>query len=138
MERNALVLDASIIIKWFTQEEKRKEAVELRDKYSIGEIEIIVPDIILYEVSNALRYNPNFKEEDVKAAVQSLYDLDLNIINPTEDILERAIEIAYLKDTSLYDAFYIALSEIIGFDYLTADEKLYNKVKEDLNFVHIL
>ena len=36
MERTALVLDASVIIKWFTQEERRDKAIKLRQKYING------------------------------------------------------------------------------------------------------
>ncbi len=87
MEKRTLVLDASVIIKWFTQEEKREHAIEIRDKHINGEIEIVVPDLLLYEVSNALRFNPNFKEKDIKEAVQSLFDIEINIIVPISEIL---------------------------------------------------
>lgn len=135
MERTTIVPDASVIVKWFTQEEKREQVLELRERHINGEIEIVVPDLILYEISNALRYNPNFNEEDVNKAVQPLYDIEINIITP--EILEKAVEIAYSKNISLYDATYIALAKIIDFDFITADKKLYEKIK-NLNFVDIL
>ena len=97
METNALVLDALVIVKWFTQEEKRSEALEIREKFINQKIDIVVPDLILYEISNALRYNPRFDEEDVKEAIDSLIKMELNIITPTKDIIERAIEISFLK-----------------------------------------
>ena len=138
METNALVLDALVIVKWFTQEEKRSEALEIREKFINQKIDIVVPDLILYEISNALRYNPRFDEEDVKEAIDSLIKMELNIITPTKDIIERAIEISFLKNISVYDAYYIALAENIGFDLVTADEKLSNKVREGFGFVKVL
>ena len=36
MAQRTLVLDASVIIKWFTQEEKREEAINLRENYING------------------------------------------------------------------------------------------------------
>ena len=138
METNALVLDALVIVKWFTQEEKRSEALEIREKFINQKIDIVVPDLILYEISNALRYNPRFDEEDVKEAIDSLIKMELNIITPTKDIIERAIEISFLKNISVYDAHYIALAENIGFDLVTADEKLSNKVREGFGFVKVL
>lgn len=130
MARRTLVLDASVIIKWFTQEEKRKQAVKLREKYINGEIEITVPDLLLYEISNALRFNPNFQEKDVNEAIQSLFDMEINIIVPVPEILQKAIDLAYSKEITLYDAFYIALAQIIDFDFITADKKLYKKIKD--------
>ena len=138
MENNNIVLDAYVIIKWFTKEENRDKAINIRDKYINEEIEIFVPDLILYEITNALRYNPNFDENDVKEALNSLFDLGITIITPTKEILEKAIDIAFSNNTSLYDSTYIALSEIIGFEFITADEKLYNKVKDEFERVRLL
>lgn len=130
MEKRTLVLDASVIIKWFTQEEKREQAIDLREKHINGDIEIVVPDLILYEVSNALRFNPNFKECDIKEAIQSLFDIDINIVVPVQETLQEAVDIAYSKNITIYDAFYIALAQTIGFDFITADKKLYEKTKD--------
>jgi len=130
MAKRTLVLDASVIIKWFTQEEKREQAIDLREKHINGDIEIVVPDLLLYEVSNALRFNPNFKEEDIKKAIQSLFDIDINIVVPVQETLQEAVDIAYSKNITIYDAFYIALAQTIGFDFITADEKLYEKTKD--------
>ena len=135
MARRPLVFDASVIIKWFTQEEKREEAINLREKYINDELEIVVPDLILYEISNALRFNPNFQERDIKEAIQSLFDMKINIIVPVPEILEKSIEIAYSKNITIYDAFYVALAQIIDFDFITADEKLYEKIKDIGNVI---
>lgn len=78
------VLDASVLIKWFSDEEYTDIALKLRDDFFKGNIELVVPDLLLYEVSNALRYNPNFDENDVVEAVDSLYDMGIDIIIPTE------------------------------------------------------
>lgn len=74
------VLDASVVIKWFSEEEYTDKAVKLRDDFFKGENELVVPDLLLYEVSNALRYNPNFDETDVVEAVGSLFDMGISII----------------------------------------------------------
>ena len=52
-------------------------------------------------------------------------------------MVESAKEIAEEKDVSVYDAIYISLADITGFEFVTADEKLYNKVK-DLKYVKLL
>jgi len=69
------VLDASVVIKWFSEEEYTDRALKLRDDFSKGEIELVVPDLMLYEVSNALRYNSDFDETDVAEAVGTLFDI---------------------------------------------------------------
>lgn len=137
MERKALVLDASAILKWFTQEEERDKAIKIREKFLKGEIEIAVPDLILYEVGNALRFNPNFKSEDVKKAIESILEMEIDIIIPLPDTLKKAIELSYLKNITFYDAFYVALASDLEFDFITADEKLHEKIK-DLGFTYLL
>jgi len=130
MERNALVLDASIIIKWFTKEENRDKAIAIRKAFIENEIEIAVPDLILYEISNALKHNPLFTSENVKEAIDSLLEIGIDIIIPIPETIHRAIDIAFSSKISLYDAFYIALALDLGFDFITADKKLYEKTKE--------
>ncbi len=123
-------LDASVIVKWFTREEKREEALRYREMFINDEIEIVVPDLILYEIGNALRYNPSFNDEDVRLAVRSLIDLGINIIIPTTEILDMAINLAFKYDTTLYDSVYLALAEILNDTLVTADKNLYDKTKE--------
>jgi len=125
-----MILDASAIIKWFTKEEKRDEALKYREMFLNDEIEIIVPDLILYEIGNALRYNPSFNNEDVKSAVRSLIDLGINIIIPTTEILDTAIDLAFKYNITLYDSVYLALAEILNDTLVTADKNLYEKTKE--------
>lgn len=50
------VLDSSVIIKWFSEEEDTDIALSLRERNINGELMIAVPDLSLYEVANALRY----------------------------------------------------------------------------------
>jgi predicted nucleic acid-binding protein len=57
------VLDASVVLKWFTKEEDRVLAIEYRDQFLKGKIDIALPDLILYELANVLGYNPNFDKE---------------------------------------------------------------------------
>ncbi len=60
-EKIGCVLDSSVIIKWFSEEEETKKALELREKYINGEIVIAVPDLLVYEIANALRYDKKSK-----------------------------------------------------------------------------
>lgn len=141
MERRRIegdfVLDASVVIKWFSNEEFTPIALELRDNYVKGNADIACPDLVIYEVSNALRYNKSLKEKDVKDSVNSLLSLGISIIVPTKSVVESAISIAFQYDIALYDACFTALAKELNFKYVTADEKLYNKIKK-IGFVVLL
>lgn len=131
------VLDASVLIKWFSDEEYTDIALKLRDDFFQGNTELVVPDLLLYEVSNALRYNPNFDENDVVEAVDSLHDMGIDIIIPTGDVIRSAINLAFTHDVTIYDAFYAALAYEIDFTLITADAKFYRKT-DHLSFIQFI
>jgi hypothetical protein len=54
-------------------------AIEYRDQFLKGKIDIALPDLILYELANVLRYNPNFDKKDVSKAVESIIVLGVQI-----------------------------------------------------------
>ena len=130
METREKVLDASVVIKWFTEEIHHEKAKQIRERFLNNEVNIVVPDLILYEVANALRYNPNFKKEDVIKAINSLIDMDITIVVPMSNVLSKASEIAFETDSTFYDSFYTALASELNAEFITADKKLYAKIKE--------
>ena len=50
-----IILDASVIVKWFSEEEHTEKALEIREKVRRGEERVIVPDLLLYELSNLIQ-----------------------------------------------------------------------------------
>jgi len=56
---DSVVLDSSVVIKWFRRYETLcEQSVKLRQAYLAGRLFIIVPDILIYEIANVLRYKP--------------------------------------------------------------------------------
>lgn len=98
---------------------------------------MVEPDLLIYEFANALRYNPSYSVADIKKAVDSLTELQIDIIVPTPEMLKDACETARKHDTTVYDAAFISLAKLIGARLVTADEKLYEKVK-GLGFVRFI
>lgn len=131
------VLDSSVIVKWFCQEEYTELALKFRERYVNGYVNIAFPDLVIYEIANALRYNQKVTEEDIVDGVNSLIDLGVDIIVPTKKITESAIPLAFKYDLTLYDAYFVALAKELGFEFVTADNKFYKKIKE-LKFIKLL
>ena len=123
------VIDSSVIIKWFCNEEDTSIALLLREKFISGEIELIAPDLVLYEVANALRYHNTITESDVKDAVESIAKLGITIVVPTKEVVDAAISMAKQYDITVYDGCFVALALLLGYTLITADEKLYTKLK---------
>lgn len=131
------VLDSSVIVKWFCQEEGTELALKFREGHVSGYANIAFPDLVIYEIANALRYNQKITEEDARNSVNSLIDLGMEIIVPTKKVTESAISLAFEYDITVYDAYFVALAKELGFKFVTADENFYKKIKE-LKFVNLL
>lgn len=132
-----IVLDTSVIVKWFSEEKFTEKSLKIRERIR-NEKEIgAFPDLFLYELSNALRYNPNFDKEDVREAVRSILNMDMEIITPTSDIINKSISMAFERDITIYDASYVALARELEVDLITADKNLYEKVEDLDNVIFI-
>jgi predicted nucleic acid-binding protein len=124
------VLDASVVLKWFVQEEDNIKADLIRQKHIEGADQIVVPDLLLYEVANALRFHPDFSSREIKQAIDTLFDIELEIITPTSSLLSKAIDIAKGQNVSCYDAAYLALAEELHSIFITADQKFVGRLSD--------
>jgi len=123
------VVDASVVVKWFSQfEEDGEKSRKLLSDYIEGTLMLMSSSLVLYEVCNALRFNPNLKKEDVSRAALSLVKLELELVNFSE-VFESAIGLAFSRDITVYDAAYLAVSQTRHIPLITADYKLLAKIK---------
>ena len=102
-------------------------------EFFAGTRNIIVPDLLLYEVSNALRYHPEFTTEEIIEAIETLFDMNIEIITPTRNLLEKSIEIARSQNVTCYDAIYLALAIELEEEFITVDEKFLKKLSKPYN-----
>ncbi len=123
-----IVLDASVVVKWFNVERSTSKALELRNMHINNKLKIYAPELLLYEVINALRRNPGFDEKDVQDAYGSLIEL---MITFTKAELDLAIGYAYQYKLTIYDTSYISLAKKLGAKLVTADEKLCKKAGQE-------
>jgi predicted nucleic acid-binding protein len=124
-----LVLDTSVIIKWFRQGEiLAEQAMALRNAYLGGQVSIAVPDLLAYELTNVLRFKMDLSTEQVCVAVQSLFDLRLDWHLPSSAVTRRAVQVARECDITVYDASFVALAESNGGVLVTADRRLVERL----------
>ena len=121
------VVDASVVVKWFVEEEYSRESRLLRDAYAAGLVDLSAPTILPFEVVNALRYSGAFNEEELKEVAWILADLQIDL-HGFEEVADRAIEIAVRRGLTVYDASYVALALQLDAPLYTADEKLLAKI----------
>jgi predicted nucleic acid-binding protein len=127
--REEAVIDASVVIKWFSEEENTSSALKLREEHINGDRVFSAPDLLIYEIANTLRYKPGFDQQKIARAVNDLTDLQIDVVTPGKDLVERSVELAYTYDITVYDSCYLALGELMGVKVITADKRLIQNAK---------
>jgi predicted nucleic acid-binding protein len=82
-----VVVDASAVCKWFIPETDSSAAIALRDAHVGGRIRLLAPDLLSYEVANALRHHPGMSGDRLRSAVRSLFDLQVNLVVPSPALM---------------------------------------------------
>jgi predicted nucleic acid-binding protein len=118
-----IVLDSSVVVKWFSTETKSVEALKLLDSYIQRTVELTVSEILICEVGNALRYKPDFDSQKWKIALTQLFNLHMNVTHLDEKLTTRTGEIAYEGKITFYDALPVAIAENKKTVCITADEE---------------
>jgi len=123
MAQKTKVIDASIIVKWFSEEIGSKEALNLKDDHINRKTLLIVPELAFFEVINAPRYKKQI-EDKLSKVNKDLWGLQLYIEKINPFLLEKSIELALKYNLSIYDAIYLALSNLYNSPLITADKAL--------------
>ena len=128
---NGFVLDTSVVLKWFSEygENDLDRAFRIREYLLEGAAHFTVPELLFYELGNALRYNPRFSTKDVNEAIDSVFDMELKVAKIDKGIMEDAIALAFKYHITVYDAYFLGLSRAEGRPLITADYKFFKKMK---------
>jgi predicted nucleic acid-binding protein len=132
-----LVIDTSVAVKWFSQERDTGCALLVRDAMLTKKVQAQAPDLLLYELANVLRYRPGYVNKDVKLAVQSVHDMEIQFVEPGASLIEHAVKLAFQYDITVYDGCFLALAIITNAPLLSADNRLINKAKGFSRLIHL-
>lgn len=125
------VLDASVGIKLFVEEEFSDKVQRLFDKLADDpQAEIHVPDLFYIECANILlKYTRRFDRplEDSLADIRDLNSLALKVTS-TSELIEDALQLAQEKNLTAYDACYAVLAQKLGLPLITADAPMANAI----------
>ena len=124
-----IVVDTSVVVKWYIPERHHEQARALRDAYLDGKFDLVAPALMPFEAVNALKYSGHYEGERLEEASESLpeYGIDLVPINKTSPVAE----IANTLDITVYDASYIALAQKLDTKVYTADGNLLDGLEGD-------
>jgi len=124
-----VVGDASLIVKWFIEEEDSDKALKLRDMHVNGEVMIVAPELLPFEVLNALKYSNLFSMDELKDVAVALSSYGIELYSLRGEVAERAVEIAVEEEVTIYDASYVALAVTLNTRLYTADRKLVKRLR---------
>ena len=130
MEGNKLVLDLSVLIKWFALEDNDLDvALSIESDFLEGKYHILMPLFYTWELNNYLSRNfdsvtaTSFYSH-FKSYKFQYYDLNLKITKLAFEIIEKFSKISF------YDASYHALAISENATFVTCDKKYYEKTKK--------
>ena len=118
------VVDASVATMWYLPEVDTEAALALREAHVKGDVRLVSPDLMVYEVANALRYHPRAGSDRLADHLGDLFALDIGLDPTSETSMTAAIHSAFRLGLSIYDASYISLAERLDTVVYTADESM--------------
>jgi predicted nucleic acid-binding protein len=134
-------VDANLGLKLVIAEPDSDEAELKWQAWLEAGLEIVTPFLFIYETSSVLRnhvYRKELTQEEADEALRLLSDLTITYLHPA-GLQQSAWEIARrFNRPTVYDGFYVALARQQGCPFWTADRRLYNAVKHELDWVHLL
>lgn len=132
-------VDASFALKLVLPELDSERAEELWQSWLDAHTEIIAPVLFVYETSSVLRnrvYRKKLTAEEGEEALTFFTNLAVSYLHPPE-LRQLAWRLATrFRRPTVYDSFYLALAQLRGCPLWTADRRLYNTVKDELDWVY--
>jgi predicted nucleic acid-binding protein len=133
-----MVVDASAILKWYLLDEAHgAQALVLLQQCTAGELEILAPSLLAYELMNGLVIagrRARLDQNAISLSFKGFMSLGIRFYE-FSFFADKMLQYCHLYGRSVYDSSYLALAEQEGVDLITADERLFNAVQKDLPWV---
>lgn len=127
-----VVIDSSILIKAFFREEGSEKAEHL-----VKNEPCCAPGLIVYEFANYLARHKGLMKIHINHYWECFQEMQIELFALPLKILIQMVLLAKEYNLSSYDASFVTLAKKLNISFITADIKLFNKVKS-LGFVRAL
>lgn len=138
----AVVVDASLAVKWLIQEEDSATAQALLLSWGREERRLVGPHLLAAETTNALHRRVARGSLTTQVAAELIESLlrETGVeLHEAPEIHARALELASeLGQGAAYDCHYLALAEALDCELWTADERFHRAASPAFPFVHAL
>lgn len=118
---NAIVLDASVVLKWFrTEDEGYAAADALKRAYASGVYVVAAPRLLLLEMLNVAGRGWRWQRSQLMDLVERYRRLEFDAVEP-----DAASVVGWIAEgLTAYDAVYVALAEELEAPLITSDRRL--------------
>jgi predicted nucleic acid-binding protein len=125
-ELSYLVVDTSVVVKWFLTEELEEEALKVYEAGERGDVALLAPDSVEPEFWNVLwqRHVRGELELDEVLEYWDVFEELPLLFAEILTLMPLAAEIAADSGCIIYDALFVALAESEDTVVVTADGKL--------------
>ena len=121
-----LVMDASVLIKFYVPEILSDRAERLLAKVEKKDLDLLAPDLIYPEAGNILWKKQRLREltrSEVEEIADAILSLPLKI-EASRSLLPLAVDIAIAYGITVYDALYLSLAKVYETTMITSDRRL--------------
>ncbi len=136
-----LVVDANVVAKLYLRDEQYAAKADLLfSRFQRGEVQLIAPRLITYEVPAAIKRGAvrvKAAKEVWQAALSSFESLGLTVVDDS-DAKYEATRLAINYACTYYDALYLLLAEDLGCRFITADERLERTLRTRAEYLLLL
>jgi predicted nucleic acid-binding protein len=135
-----MVVDSSVVAKWVLPESDSPQAHRLITEVALKGERLIVLDLALIEVTNAI-WKRQYRGLSTLAEARQFLDELLRSpvqVESSTHLLPAALAIATQYQRSVYDSLFVALSRDMGLVGVTADEPLHQTVHADFPQIVLL
>lgn len=110
---NTLVTDTSVFVKWLNQDNEQhlENADKILEEVKTGSIEIIVPELVKYELGNVLLKGKQLTPDQAYISLATAYSLPVTFVTESQQQANETYKLAHNLGLSYYDASFMSLAK---------------------------
>jgi len=135
---DAVCVDASLIVSLLLPERHTEKASALWQGWIDDDMHVLAPSLLGYEVTSAINrrvFDRSIEPEDGQAALEQFLAMYIETIHAPELHTKATALARQFERPNTHDAHYLAVADHFACPLWTADERLHDTVKGDLDWV---
>jgi predicted nucleic acid-binding protein len=132
--------DSNLFLKLWIEEPDSEAVQRLIAGWINDDRVLVAPSLFAYEVTSVLRsaaHRQRITAEDASRGLIEFRALDVQLLRPP-GLHDRALALATeFQRPNAYDTHYMAIAEELDCEFWTADERLYNAVREGFPLIRL-